>query len=59
MEELDGGGGELLPYPLQRGLVRHLTAAAERPADPISSRCGRGRARACRRACRCPRSCRR
>jgi nitronate monooxygenase len=29
MEELNRGGTELLPYPLQRGLVRNLATAAE------------------------------
>jgi nitronate monooxygenase len=29
MEELNREGTEILPYPLQRGLVRHLTMAAE------------------------------
>jgi nitronate monooxygenase len=29
MEELNRNGTELLPYPLQRGLVRSLSTAAE------------------------------
>jgi nitronate monooxygenase len=29
MEDLNRAGAEILPYPLQRGLVKHLSAAAE------------------------------
>lgn len=30
LDELDGRGAEILPYPLQRALVRHLSAPAEK-----------------------------
>lgn len=34
MEELNEGGVEILPYPLQRGLVRNLSIAAEAAGRP-------------------------
>jgi len=34
MEELNRSGIELLPYPLQRGLVRNLSTAAEAAGRP-------------------------
>jgi hypothetical protein len=33
MEELNRKGTEILPYPLQRGVVRNLSIAAEAAAD--------------------------
>jgi nitronate monooxygenase len=45
MEELNQKGTEILPYPLQRGLVRNLsTSRQRRRADPIFCLCGPGKA---------------
>jgi nitronate monooxygenase len=34
LEELNRSGVEILPYPLQRALVRHLSIPAEKAAKP-------------------------
>ena len=44
MSELNQKGAEILPYPLQRILVRNLSIAAEALAEPIFCRYGPGKA---------------